>query len=193
MRGLVDRLDDRFRLLATGHRGAPPRQRTLTAMIDWSWELLAEPERAVLRRLSVHADGCAVAAAEAVCAGADVPADEVLDLLVRLVDRSLVVLAERPGEEPRYRLLESVAAYGADRLRDAGEHARVRSRHGEYYAELAERADLRGPGQAAWLRTLDAETANLRAAFDAAVADGACDRALRLAGALAWYWFLRGR
>ncbi|MFV2177793.1 BTAD domain-containing putative transcriptional regulator [Actinomadura sp. LOL_011] len=193
VRGLVARLDDRFRLLATGHRGAPPRQRTLTAMIDWSWDLLAEPERAVLRRLSVHADGCAVDAAEAVCAGGDVPADEVLDLLVRLVDRSLVVLVERPGEEPRYRLLESVAAYGTDRLRDAGEHARVRTLHSEYYAGLAERADLRGAGQASWLRTLDAEAANLRAALDAAVAEGAADRALRLVGALAWYWFLRGR
>ncbi|MBE1533882.1 BTAD domain-containing putative transcriptional regulator [Actinomadura algeriensis] len=191
--GLVARLDDRFRLLATGHRGAPPRQRTLTAMIDWSWDLLAEPERAVLRRLSVHADGCAVDAAEAVCAGAGVPAEEVLDLLVRLVDRSLVVLVERPGEEPRYRLLESVAAYGADRLRDAGEHALVRSRHSEYYAGLAERADLRGAGQTSWLRTLDAEAANLRAALDTAVADAAADRALRLVGALAWYWFLRGR
>ncbi|MFD0902914.1 BTAD domain-containing putative transcriptional regulator [Actinomadura sediminis] len=191
--GLVARLDDRFRLLATGHRGAPPRQRTLTAMIDWSWDLLDEPERAVLRRLSAHADGCTVAAAEAVCAGGDVPAEEVWDLLVRLVDRSLVVLVERPGEEARYRLLESVAAYGADRLRDAGEHARVRTRHSEYYTDLAERADLRGAGQASWLRTLDAETANLRAALDTAVADGAADRALRLVCALAWYWFLRGR
>ncbi|RSN68492.1 BTAD domain-containing putative transcriptional regulator [Actinomadura sp. WAC 06369] len=191
--GLVARLDDRFRLLATGYRGAPPRQRTLTAMIDWSWDLLAEPERAVLRRLSVHADGCAVESAEAVCAGGDVPAEEVLDLLVRLVDRSLVVLVERPGEEPRYRLLESVAAYGADRLRDAGEYARVRTLHSEYYTGLAERADLRGAGQASWLRTLDAETANLRAALDAAVADGAAERALRLVDALAWYWFLRGR
>ncbi|QFG21654.1 BTAD domain-containing putative transcriptional regulator [Actinomadura sp. WMMB 499] len=193
VQGLVARLDDRFRLLATGHRGAPPRQRTLTAMIDWSWDLLDGPERAVLRRLSVHADGCAVDAAEAVCAGGDVPAEEVLDLLVRLVDRSLVVLVERPGEEPRYRLLESVAAYGADRLREAGEHARVRSLHSEYYTALAERADLRGAGQAPWLRTLDAEAANLRAALDTAVAEGAADRALRLAGALAWYWFLRGR
>ncbi|GAA4063324.1 BTAD domain-containing putative transcriptional regulator [Actinomadura miaoliensis] len=193
--GLVARLDDRFRLLATGHRGAPPRQQTLMAMIDWSWDLLAEPERAVLRRLSVHADGCSPEAAEAVCAGADVPAADVLDLLIRLVDRSLVVMTERGGDGPRYRLLESVAAYCADRLAEAGEHEAVRRAHRRHYVELAERAapGLRGDDQARWLRLLDAETANLRAAFDGAVADRDADAALRLVNALAWYWMLRGR
>ncbi|WP_241683707.1 BTAD domain-containing putative transcriptional regulator [Actinomadura sp. J1-007] len=195
--GLVDRLDDRFRLLATGHRGAPPRQRTLTAMIDWSWELLSDPERAVLRRLSVHADGCTLDAAEAVCADPDGGdgALDVLDLLVRLVDRSLVVMEDRGGDGPRYRLLESVAAYCADRLDEAGERARVRARHRDYYTGLAERAEpyLYGPGQARRLRLLDGEAANLRAALDGAVADGDRDGALRLANALTWYWYLRGR
>ncbi|QXJ24202.1 AfsR/SARP family transcriptional regulator [Actinomadura graeca] len=193
--GLVTRLDDRFRVLAGGRRGAPPRQRTLTAMIDWSWDLLTGPERAVLRRLAVHADGCAVESAEAVCAGGDVPPAEVLDVLARLVDRSLVVMSERPGEGPRYRLLESVAAYGADRLREAGEHDRTRDLHVRYYTGLAERAEplLRGHDQARWLRVLDVETANLRAAFDAAAGRGDADSALRMAGALGWYWFLRGR
>ncbi|WP_067456504.1 BTAD domain-containing putative transcriptional regulator [Actinomadura macra] len=193
--GLVARLDDRFRLLATGHRGAPPRQRTLTAMIDWSWDLLTEPERAVLRRLAVHADGCAVESAEVVCAGGDVSEVEVLDLLARLVDRSLVVMSERAGEGSRYRLLESVAAYSADRLREAAEHDRARDLHVRYYAGLAERAEgmLRGHDQARWLRVLDVETANLRAAFDAAVGGGDAGSALRMAGGLAWYWFLRGR
>ncbi|MEU6040918.1 BTAD domain-containing putative transcriptional regulator [Actinomadura sp. NPDC047616] len=193
--GLVARLDDRFRLLATGHRGAPPRQQTLMAMIDWSWDLLAEPERAVLRRLSVHADGCSPESAEAVCAGADVPAADVLDLLIRLVDRSLVVMTERGGDGPRYRLLESVAAYCADRLAEAGEHETVRRAHRRHYVDLAERAapGLRGGDQARWLRLLDAETADLRAAFDGAVADRDADAALRLVNALAWYWVLRGR
>ncbi|TMQ99863.1 AfsR/SARP family transcriptional regulator [Actinomadura soli] len=197
--GLVARLDDRFRLLSSGHRGAPARQRTLTAVIDWSWELLAAPERAVLRRLSVHADGCALESAEAVCKGGDAPGDvpeaEVLDVLVRLVDRSLVVMTERPGEPPRYRLLESVAAYAAERLAEAGEDGHVRRAHRLHYAGLAERAErhLYGHDQARWLRTLDTEAANVRTALDEAIAADAAEDALRLVNALAWYWFLRGR
>lgn len=191
--GLVSRLDDRFRLLATGRRGTPRRQRTLQAMIGWSWDLLTEPERAVLRRLAVHADGCTLEAAEAVCAGADVPAEEVLDLLARLVDRSLVVMTDDAG--PRYRLLESVAAYCIDRLDEAGEHAEVRARHRRYYIGLAELAEgeLQGPRQGRWLGVLDGEAANLRAAFDDALAHRDAAGALRLANALSWYWFLRGR
>ncbi|WP_214107849.1 BTAD domain-containing putative transcriptional regulator [Acrocarpospora catenulata] len=184
--GLVARLDDRFRLLATGHRGAPPRQQTLTAMIDWSWELLSDPERAVLRRLAVHADGCTLEAAEAVCGDADT-----LDLLARLVDRSLVVVAHTP-EGPRYRLLESVAAYCVDRMREAGELREIQLRHRDHYTTLAEQAQpcLYGPAQREWLRRLDAEAANLRLAL--AACETASD-ALRLVNALAWYWFLRGR
>ncbi|GIH95864.1 BTAD domain-containing putative transcriptional regulator [Planobispora siamensis] len=192
--GLVDRLDDRFRLLATGHRGAPPRQQTLMAMIDWSWELLSDAERVVLRRLAVHADGCTMEAAEAVCAGDDLPAAEVMDLLTRLVDRSLVALADG-ADGPRYRLLESVAAYCADRVREAGEAGRLRRWHRRHYTALAEEAgrQLYGGGQRRWLRRLDAEAANLRAALAAAVEDGDAQGALRLVNALSWYWFLRGR
>ncbi|GAA4199235.1 BTAD domain-containing putative transcriptional regulator [Microbispora amethystogenes] len=191
VQGVVDRLDDRFRLLATGHRGAPPRQRTLMAMIDWSWELLTVPERTVLRRLAVHADGCTVEAAESVCGGDDL---DVLTLLVRLVDRSLVVMLPTP-EGPRYRLLESVAAYCADRLAEAGEREWIRRRHRDHYLALAERAAplLRGPEQRHTLRLLDAEAANLRAALDHCLADSDAAAALRLTGALAWHWFLRGR
>ncbi|MES9605036.1 BTAD domain-containing putative transcriptional regulator [Actinomadura sp. NPDC000929] len=190
--GLVERIDDRFRLLSSGHRGAPARQRTLTAVIDWSWDLLTGPERAVLGRLSVHADGCTADSAEAVCAGGEVPDAEVLDVLVRLVDRSLVVMTERPGEGPRYRLLESVAAYAAERLAEAGETRRAEAAHSAHHLALAERAagGLTGPDQARWLARLDVESANLRAALDAA---GSADEALRLVNALAWYWFLRGR
>ncbi|GAA4061858.1 BTAD domain-containing putative transcriptional regulator [Nonomuraea soli] len=180
--GLVSRLDDRFRLLQTGHRGAPPRQQTLTAMIAWSWDLLSADERVVLRRLAAHADGCTLEAAEAVCAE---PGLDVLDLLVRLVDRSLVTVVHGPGAT-RYRLLESVAAFCAERLREAGEEAEVRRRHAAYYTELAERADLHGLGQAEWLKRLDSEAANLRAAQRGPYA-------LRLVNALGWYWYLRGR
>ncbi|RCG23956.1 AfsR/SARP family transcriptional regulator [Sphaerisporangium album] len=192
--GLVARLDDRFRLLATGHRGAPPRQQTLTAMIDWSWELLTAPERIALRRLAVHADGCTLEAAESVCSGEDLPAAAVLDLLARLVDRSLVV-AVHGVDGPRYRLLESVSAYCLERMHEAGEFEQVRRRHHEYYIDLAEKAapHLYGKDQRRWLARLDGATANLRAALDAALADRHAECALRMVNALAWYWFLRGR
>ncbi|MFE0152954.1 BTAD domain-containing putative transcriptional regulator [Nonomuraea sp. NPDC059007] len=174
---LARRLDDRFRLLSTGMRDAPARQRTLRAMIDWSWDLLSEPERLVLRRLAVHADGCTLEAAEQVCAE---PGHDVLDLLARLVDRSLVTAG------PRFRLLESVAAYGVERLREAGEYELVRERHARYYTALAERADLRGHGQRDCLERLDQESGNLRLALEG-------PEPLRLVNAMAWYWFLRGR
>ncbi|WP_107660205.1 BTAD domain-containing putative transcriptional regulator [Nocardia suismassiliense] len=199
---MVARLDDRFRLLATGHRGAPPRQQTLTAMIDWSWELLDATEQAVLRRLAVHAGGCTLEAAEIVCAtgqfddetvGTDnAPLDEstIADVVARLVDRSLVQAAGR-----RYRLLESVAAFSLDRLAEAGEFDAVHRAHHRYYLTLAEQAapELHGADQQRWLRRLDAEAANLRAALAGFVRGGAADEALRLVSALAWYWLLRGR
>ncbi|SCG75822.1 BTAD domain-containing putative transcriptional regulator [Micromonospora coxensis] len=176
---VVRRLDDRFRLLGTTQRDVPERQRTLTAVIGWSWDLLSARERAVLARLAVHHDGCALDAAEQVC-------DADVDVLTRLVDRSLVVLDDS-GPAPRYRLLESVAAFCLDRLADADADA-VRARHAAHYTALAERADelLRGPGQREWLLRLDAEAANLRAALG-------YGGGLRLANALTWYWFLRGR
>ncbi|SHF12404.1 BTAD domain-containing putative transcriptional regulator [Streptoalloteichus hindustanus] len=194
LRGLVSRLHDRFRVLANGLRGVPPRQQTLRGVIDWSWDLLTEPERAVLRRLSVHADGGALPAVEAVCSGDGVAREDVLDLLARLVDRSLVVLVER-ADGPRYRMLESVAEYGADRLAEAGETDAARARHRAYYLGFAEHADtwLRGHGQRQWLERIDAEVPNLRRALDDAVCSGAADDALRLVNAMAWYWFLRGR
>ncbi|TDD06303.1 AfsR/SARP family transcriptional regulator, partial [Nonomuraea deserti] len=193
VRELARRLDDRFRLLTGGHRGAPARQRTLRAMIDWSWELLTAAEQAVLRRLAIHSDGCGLEAAESVCAGAGVKPAEVLDLLARLVDRSLVLVAHE-ADGPRYRLLESVAAYLLERLRET-EHERVRRAHARYYAEFAEQAGsfLRGPDQQHWLRRLDAETANIRSALDSAAADGDGHLMRRLVHAMAWYWFLRGR
>ncbi|MFE2554750.1 BTAD domain-containing putative transcriptional regulator [Streptomyces sp. NPDC059352] len=226
--GLLERLDDRFRLLDAGLRGAPARQQTLRAVIDWSWDLLSAPERTVLRRLAVHAEGCTLAAAEEVCAGAtggerggdvatgddggdgggdvatrgdgggDVAAGDVLGLLVRLVDRSLVVAVDGP-DGPRYRLLESVAAYCLERMRDEGETEAVRERHLAYYLRLAEEARpaLRGPDQRRRLARLDAETPNLRAALDRALAAAGAGRsagaALRLVDALAWYWIMRGR
>ncbi|MGN9782492.1 BTAD domain-containing putative transcriptional regulator [Nonomuraea sp. ZG12] len=200
VQGVVARLDDRFRLLASGQRGAPQRQQTLMAVIDWSWELLTEPERVALRRLAVHSDGCTLEAAEAVCgsgaaeSGPGVAGLDVLDVLARLVDRSLVVVVDGAAGV-RYRLLESVADYCVTKLADAGELDAVRLAHAAYYTGLAEEAEphLYGHEQREWLRRLDAESANLRAALDTAVDQGAADLALRLVNAMAWHWFLRGR
>ncbi|MFI0410586.1 BTAD domain-containing putative transcriptional regulator [Actinomadura sp. 3N508] len=181
VRELAARLDDRFRVLADARHGGPARQRTLRAMIDWSWELLTAPEQVTLRRLVVHAGGCTLDAAETVC-------DTDATALARLVDRSLLTRAEDDG---RYRLLESVAAYALERLQEAGEEDEFRHRHARYYTTLTERAAerLRGPEQPEWLDVLDREAANLTTALkhgDAAVT-------VRLANALGWYWFLRGR
>ncbi|MEU0357211.1 AfsR/SARP family transcriptional regulator [Streptomyces cyaneofuscatus] len=197
VRELAVRLNDRFRVLTFGQRGAPARQQTLRAVIDWSWELLGAPERTVLRRLAAHTDGCDLAAAEAVCAGEGVARDEVLDLVTRLVDRSLVVVAAGPAG-PRYRLLESVAAYATERLHEMEDPTAVRDRHLLHYRALAEQAEprLRGAGQRPWLARLDAEAGNLRTALDEAVRRaeaGEPEEAVRLVTALAWWWLLRGR
>ncbi|MEU3704476.1 BTAD domain-containing putative transcriptional regulator [Streptomyces anulatus] len=194
VRELAARLDDRFRLLAVGARSAPARQRTLRAVIDWSWDLLGDQERVVLGRLAVHADGCTLDAAEEICAADDLDRTEVLDVVARLVDWSLVVMTDGT-DGPRYQLLESVTAYCVERLVEKGGFEDLRRRHCAYYTGLAEGAEphLRGHGQRQWLHRLDAETANLRTAFDYAAQVGDADCALRLANALSWYWYLRGR
>ncbi|MBE1576891.1 BTAD domain-containing putative transcriptional regulator [Amycolatopsis roodepoortensis] len=192
---LLARLDDRFALLSSGRRGGPRRQQTLRAMIDWSWSLLSEPEQIVLRRLAVHAEGCGLDAAESVCAGGEIAAGDVLDLVSRLVDRSLVV--SRPGRsgEPRFRLLESVSAYALGHAEQAGELDDLHLRHARFHIELAERGDtgLRGKEQRRWLDRLDAEGANTRRALETLLRQGEHRLALRLVNATSWFWFLRGR
>ncbi|NDL57355.1 BTAD domain-containing putative transcriptional regulator [Phytoactinopolyspora mesophila] len=198
---LAARLDDRFRVLGTGQPRTQTQHRTLRAMIEWSWSLLDPAQQTVLRRLAVHADGCTLRAAEAVSAGAgeageDVAREDVVDILSDLVDRSLVVVAEHSaGDGPRYRLLESVAAYAEEQLRAAGEAEHVRDRHRRYYLELLTTAGahLHGPAQREWLLRLDTEFGNLRRAFESAVADGDPGAALQMANQSAWYWVLRGR
>lgn len=211
---LAARLDDRFRLLTSTARDVPERQQTLRAVVDWSWELLSPAEQTVLRRLSVFAGAPTLPAIEAVCgadapterhnqsaqpAGADAdlagepPASQIVEVLADLVDHSLVVV-DKHDVVARYRLLETIRAYGGDRLGEAGEVQAMRRRHAAFYTEVAEDGDarLRGPQQGAWLARFDTEAADLRAAAEWAVChDG--ELALRLVGALAWYWYLRGR
>ncbi|MET9685095.1 BTAD domain-containing putative transcriptional regulator [Streptomyces coeruleorubidus] len=189
-RQIADRLDDRFRLLTSGSRTVLPRQQTLRAVVDWSWDLLDEDERDVLRRLSVFAGGCDLPAAEAVCGPV------ALEALGSLVDRSLVV-ATPPGEsgdgEMRYRLLETVAEYAAERLDEAGQRDGAERAHLTYYRELARTTDplLRGPGQLAAIRRLEREYENLRTALRHAVALRDEQEALCLTLSLVWYWQMR--
>ncbi len=163
---VADRLDDRFRLLSVGSRGTLPRHQTLRAIVDWSWDLLDDPERAVLRRLSVFSGGATPDSAEQVCAGAgpDPGPDpaEIIDIIAALVDKSLVTAT---GEaQVRYRLLETVRAYAADRLAEAGEADRVRTAHAEFFLSLAERGEprLRGPRAAALAGPADRRARQLR-------------------------------
>jgi predicted ATPase/class 3 adenylate cyclase len=190
---IAARLDDRFRLLTGGSRTALPRQQTLRAAMDWSYELLTDAERAVLRRLSVFAGGWTLEAAEAVCAGAGVEPHEVLDLQVALVDKSLVVVEEHGGH-PRYRLLETVRQYARDRLLQAEEAAAWRTRHRDWFLDVAERTEplLQGPTQAEGLDALAAEHGNLNAAIEWSLGNNEPETALRMAAALWWYWYLRG-
>ena len=191
---IASRLDDRFRLLTGGSPSALPRHQTLQATMDWSYGLMAERERTLLRRASVFAGGWTLEAAEAVCAGDGVEAADVLDILTRLVDNSLVV-ADVQRTETRYRLLETVRQYGQARLEDAGAGARVRRRHRDWYLALAEQADasVRGPHEEAWLARVETEHDNLRAAIEwtKTQPDGA-EAEARLAGALEWIWYLLG-
>jgi predicted ATPase/DNA-binding SARP family transcriptional activator len=191
---LLARLDDRLRLLDVERRGVPARQQTLRAMLDWSWGLCTEPEQAVLARLSLHATACHLEAAEAVCAHGLVAREDVLPLLSRLVDRSLLVVSEH-GDHVRYRLLESVAEYCRERLRESGELAPTEDRYARYYTGLATQAEpaLRGPDQRAWLDRLDADAANLERAMGVWLHLPSAENAFRHVNALAWYWFLRGK
>jgi predicted ATPase/DNA-binding SARP family transcriptional activator len=192
---IAARLDDRFRLLTGGSRTALPRHRTLAAVVDWSWELLDAPERAVLRRLSACSAGATLAAAEHICADAgDVPESAVLDLLAALVDKSLVEPTSGSDGEPRYRLLETIRAYGADRLAEAGEADRVREAHAQYFLALAEHAEphLRGPEQLYWLARMTADNDNLLAALRWSIDTRRAELATRLAAALGSFWLLRG-
>lgn len=189
---LATRLDDRFRLLTGGSRTALPRHQTLRALIDWSYNLLTEAERVVLCRLAVFSGGWTLEAAESVCSGPGIDAGEMPVILLQLVDKSLVV-AEKHGGENRYRFLEIVRQYALEKLLSLNEVVLVRERHCRWFVRLAEEADtkLQTPEEGTWLRRLDVEYDNLRAALAWAMESDA-DLGQRLAGTLWRYWYLRG-
>jgi predicted ATPase/DNA-binding XRE family transcriptional regulator len=194
---LAARLDQRFRLLTGGSRTALERQQTLRAAVGWSYALLTGSEQVLLARLSVFADGFGLDAAEAVCGFGDVETLEVADLLGSLVDKSLVA-AEPADGILRYRLLETIRLFAAERLAEAGEEeaAAVRAAHRAYFLSVAETAAayLTGPGQGSWLARLDSDQANLRRAAEHAAGDpDGTAQVLRLGVALDRYWWARSR
>jgi non-specific serine/threonine protein kinase len=189
---IAARLDDRFRLLTGGSRTVLPRHQTLRAAIDWSYHLLSETERALLRRLAVFSGGWTLEAAESVCANECGAASGILDLLTSLVDKSLVLVETRRGEA-RYRLLETVRQYGADRLEESGESGDLKRRHLGWYLAVAERAapKLRGPEQELWLERLETEHDNLRTALAWGRVDAQSAQTwLRLTRALYSFWWI---
>ncbi|MFJ2702772.1 BTAD domain-containing putative transcriptional regulator [Streptomyces sp. NPDC087428] len=192
-RQIADRLDDRFRLLTGGSRTVLPRQQTLRAVVDWSWDLLDEAERTALRRLSVFSGGWTLAAAEAVCADRPQDAHDVAAVLGSLVDKSLVVAAPATDGQMRYRLLETVGEYAVERLDEAGERESVERQHLVFFRELARTADpeLRGPGQLAAIELFQREYENLRTALRHAVAARDEQEALCMVISLSWFWQIR--
>ncbi|MFF9554983.1 BTAD domain-containing putative transcriptional regulator [Streptomyces albus] len=211
-RQIADRLDDRFRLLTSGSRTVLPRQQTLRAVVDWSWDLLDERERTVVRRLSVFAGGCTLSAAEHVCAdgaderaddgdgrrgGADIRPDDVLDLLSALVDKSILVADQPPalaGTGVRYRMLETIHDYARER---AAEHADDRDaaedRHTAQILRFATAAEprIRSAEQLSWLPRVEADLDNIRAALHRALRARDLETLATLVRAVGWFWWLR--
>lgn len=209
---IADRLNDRFRLLTSGSRTARPRHQTLRALIDWSYDLLADAERCLFHALAVFAGGWTLAAAEAVCtvqvtvnhahvyasattgSASFLPSPlDVFDLLSQLVNKSLIVADRKQGEETRYRLLETIRQYAREKLVETGGDVYIRRQHLAYFCALAAQAaqELRGPHQVTWLDRLEAEHDNLRGALEWALVNDVT-AALQLASALLWFWHIRG-
>jgi len=196
---IAARVADRFGLLASGDRTAPPRQQTLRAAVDWSYELLTEPEQVLLRRLAVFS-GWNLEMAEQVCADQAIPAQRVLDLLAALIDKSLVTLDGEVEGDARYRLLDTIKEYAADRLSASGEGPVIRLRHRDYLLRLAEwmvgrvfvRGDPPWPERVSLYRRAWAERPNCRAALSYCAERGDTEEGLRLCSALRSPWFVYG-
>ena len=186
---IAERLDDRFRFLIGGGRTVPERHQTLRAALDWSYDLLGEPEQLLLHRLAVFAGGGELEAVEAVCSGNGIGQHDVLELLGRLADRSLVVVEERGGAT-RFRLLETIRAYAAERLGSADGMV-VRSRHRNWYLQVAEATEtgLQDPRQ---VQHFEHDYDNFRAAMRSSIDEDELETGLRLGAALWTFWHLRG-
>jgi predicted ATPase len=191
---ILTRIDDRFRLLTGGSRTALPRQQTLRAVVDWSYELLEDDERTTFDRMSVFAESFTLRAAEAVCGDERLDPADVADILAHLIDKSLVQ-PMHSGLTARYQLLQTLQQYGRERLAGSGDAAATRDRHARYYHRLAEEAEpyLRTKAQSDWMTLLTLELANIRVAIDWAIGTGRAELALIIVGRLSWFWWLSGR
>ena len=190
---IAERLDDRFRLLTTGNRAALPRHQTLRAAIDWSYDLLSAREQLLLDRLSVFGGGFTLETAEQVCSGGALAPADVLDVMAELVEKSLVQMSEA-DDTARYRSLETVRQYGAERLVERGETDASRRRHTEFFFALATEAEphLTATSRPAWVRRLRDELDNLRQALTWS-RDHDEEMHVRLVGLLHWFWFSTGQ
>jgi non-specific serine/threonine protein kinase len=188
---IASRLDDRFHLLTAENRTSPARHQTLHAAIDWSYDLLSEDERRLFRRLSVFSGGWTLDAAESVCSGNGIERNDVLNLLARLVDKSLVITTD--GQ--RYGMLETIKQYAADKLGQSGKQGRVCQQHLDYYLKLAHIGDekIRGHEQMAWQILLKAEQDNFAGAMERSLGSPATlEKGCELVCALCWYWKMVG-
>ncbi len=165
---IATKLTESFNLLTGGSRTALPRQQTIRASIEWSWNLLSDSERILLRRLSVFAGGWTIEAAESVCSKNGIEKNLVMDLMSQLMAKSLVVANQESGRERRYHLLETIREYASEKLIEANEQDTIRIQHLRYFLELSEQAEsaLKGPEQLKWLEHLHLESYNIRAALE---------------------------
>jgi predicted ATPase/DNA-binding SARP family transcriptional activator len=192
---IADALHDRFRLLTSGNRSGPLRQQTLRAALDWSYDLLDEPERTLFRVCSVFPGGVSVETAAWIGERNGVSSHDVLAVVTALVDKSMLVAGVAPGGEPRYSMLETLRSYGLEILQELGEERTARRAVAEFAVRLAQMGDagLRGRDHLQWLRLLDEEFDNLREGFDETIRSGDAESALRIAAALGWYFAITER
>jgi predicted ATPase/DNA-binding winged helix-turn-helix (wHTH) protein len=191
---MLVRLESPFKLLTGGARDVPARQRTMRETIAWSYELLEKPEQSLFRRLSVFIGGFTLEAAEAACDALDDCGVDIHDGVASLVDKSLLQQMEQVGGESRFVMLETIKEYGLECLKAEGEREIFRQRHASYFLQLAERAEpeLGGTQQSLWIAALELEHDNFRAALQWALEERQAETAMRLAGALWWFWYLHG-
>jgi predicted ATPase/DNA-binding SARP family transcriptional activator len=189
---IAARLSDVFHLLTAGRRTARHGHQTLRAAMDWSYDLLSDRERVLFRRLSVFAGGWTLEAAEAVCVGEGLAANEVLEVLSHLVDKSLVAVTQ--DGETRYRLLETVRHYAREKLHEAGEVEAIQRQHASFFLGLAKLADpkMKSAERGKWMKQLEVEEDNLRSALGRSRESGEVEMTLELAGALTTFWYFRG-
>lgn len=188
---IYERLDDRFRLLTIGKRTALPRQQTLRAMVDWSYELLSEKEKLLWSRLSVFSDGWTIEAAEEVCSDENLLREEIIDLLSQLADKSLIITV---NENKRYRMLETIRQYGDEKLFSSGKTEEIILKHLDYYTGFAvyARKNLEGPLQKQWIDKIEAETFNFQLALTSSIVRNRREKGILIANNLSRYWEIRG-